>query len=159
MSTPTERQNLINSLIIDNNTMQVSPAKMREVLTSLNLAIVVTEPSGVSAVLPLQYNNFTNQFSISPATALQDGYLTKEDFIKFNTATSKNQADKITIKHKGWFNGIKNTSESIELGDICQGWNADHTEFMESGRYILLGNDQDFANYEILSSYGVALIP
>ena len=54
---------------------------------------------------------------------------------------------------------MKNTGENIELGDICQGWNADHTEFMESGRYILLGGDQDLANYEVLSSYGVALIP
>ena len=62
MSTPTERQNLINSLIIDNNTGQVSPAKMREVLTALNIAIVVTEPSGVSAILPLSYSNFTNQY-------------------------------------------------------------------------------------------------
>jgi len=159
MSTPTERQNLINSLIIDNNTGQISPAKMREVLTSLNLAIVVTEPSGVTAVLPLLYNNFTNQFSISPATALQDGYLTKESFIKFNTSSTAPQADKITIKHKGWFNGVKNTGENIELGDICQGWNADRTEFMESGRYIILSGDQDTANYEILSSYGVALIP
>lgn len=159
MSTPTERQNLINSLIIDNSTGQISPAKMREVLTALNVAIVVTEPSGVSAVLPLQYSNFTNEFSISLATALQDGYLKKEDWIKFDTATSKPQADKITIKHKGWFNGVKNTSNNIEVGDICQGWNADHTEFMEAGRYILLGNDQDTANYEVLSSYGLALIP
>lgn len=159
MSTPAERQNLINSLIIDNNTMQVSPAKMREVLTSLNLAIVVTEPSGVTAVLPLLYNNFTNQFSISTATAVQDGYLTKEDWIKFNTASTAPQADKITIKHKGWFNGVKNTGENIELGDICQGWNSDHTEFMESGRYVLLGDDQNLANYEVLNSYGVALIP
>jgi len=100
MSTPTERQNLINSLIIDNNTGQVSPAKMREVLTALNIAIVVTEPSGVSAVLPLSYSNFTNQFSISLATALQDGYISKEDWIKFNTAATAPQADKITIKHK-----------------------------------------------------------
>lgn len=159
MSTPTERQNLINSLIIDNSTGQISPAKMREVLTSLNLAIVVTEPSGVTAVLPLLYNNFTNQFSISPSTALQDGYLKKEDFIKFNTSSTAPQADKITIKHKGWFNGVKNTGKNTELGDICQGWNADHTEFMESGRYILLGDDQDLANYEVLSSYGLALIP
>ena len=159
MSTPTERQNLINSLIIDNSTGQVSPAKMREVLSALNVAVVVTEPSGVSAVLPLSYDNFTNQFSISLATALQDGYLKKEDFVKFNTAASKPQADKITIKHKGWFNGVKNTSNNIELGDICQGWNADHTEFMEAGRYILLGDDQDMADYEVLSSYGLALIP
>jgi hypothetical protein len=159
MSTQTERQNLINSLIIDNTTGKISPAKMREVLTSLNLAIVVTEPSGVTAVLPLLYNNFTNQFSISPATALQDGYLTKENFIKFNTASTAPQADKITIKHKGWFNNVKNTGENIELGDICQGWNVDYTEFMEAGRYIILAGDQDTANYEILSSYGVALIP
>jgi len=159
MSTPTERQNLINSLIIDNNTGQISPAKMREVLTALNTAIVITEPSGVSAVLPLSYSNFTNQFSISLATAIQDGYLAKEDFIKFNTATSRNQADKIIIKHKGWFDGTKNTGENIELGDICQGWNPDHTEFIESMRYILLGGDQDSGNYEILSSYGVSLIP
>jgi len=87
MATATERQNLINSLIIDNTTGQISPAKMREVLTALNVAIVVTEPSGVSAVLPLSYNNFTNQFSISLATALQDGYISKEDWIKFNTAS------------------------------------------------------------------------
>jgi hypothetical protein len=159
MATPTERQNLINSLIIDNNTEQISPAKMREVLTALNVAIVVTDLSGVSAVLPLIYNNFTNQFSISLATALQDGYLSKEDFVKFNTAASGPQADEITIKHKGWFNGERNTAIEIQLGDICQGWNADHTEFMESGRYIIFGDDQDFSNYEILSSYGVALIP
>jgi len=159
MATPTERQNLINSLIIDNNTGQISPAKMREVLTALNVAIVVTEPSGVSAVLPLSYNNFTNQFSISLATALQDGYISKEDWIKFNTSASKPQADKITIKHKGWFGGSKNTGENIELGDICSGWNTDHTEFMEAGRYILLGDAQDFSNYEVLSSYGMALIP
>jgi hypothetical protein len=159
MSTPTERQNLINSLIIDNNTGQISPAKMREVLTSLNLAIVVTESSGVSAVLPLMYNNFTNQFSISLATALQDGYLSKEDFAKFNTASTAPQADEITIKHKGWFNGVKNTAIEIQLGDICQGWNAGHTEFMEAGRYVIFGNDQDTANYEILSSYGLSLIP
>ena len=159
MATPTERQLLINNLIIDNNTGQISPAKMREVLTALNVAIVVTEPSGVSAVLPLSYNNFTNQFSISLATALQDGYISKEDWVKFNTSASKPQADKITIKHKGWYDGVKNTGNNIELGDICSGWNTDHTEFMEAGRYILLGNDQDFSNYEILSSYGVSLIP
>lgn len=158
MSTPTERQNLINSLIIDNNTGQISPAKMREVLTSLNLAIVITEPSGVSAVLPLHYSNFTNQFSISLATALQDGYLSKEDYALLKNAAIP-AANKIAIKHKGWFDGIKNTSDNIELGDICQGWNPDHTEFIESGRYILLGDDQDFENYEILNSYGVALIP
>lgn len=159
MATPTERQNLINSLIIDNSTGQISPAKMREVLTALNVAIVVTEPSGVSAVAPLSYSSFTNQFSITLATALQDGYITKEDWAKFNTASSKPQADKITIKHKGWFDGVKNTGENIELGDICQGWNVAHDEFVESMRYILLGDDQDTGNYEILSSYGVALIP
>jgi len=159
MATPTERQNLINSLIIDNNTGFVNPDRMRTVLTALNVAIVVTEPSGVSAVLPLMYNNFTNQFSISLATEIQDGYLSKEDFAKFNTAASSPQADEITIKHKGWFNGTKNTAIEIQLGDICQGWNADHTEFMETGRYIIFGDDQDIANYEILSSYGIALIP
>ena len=149
MSTPTERQNLINALI-DNNTGLIKPKMVREALTSLNLAIVVTEPSGVSAVLPLLYNNFTNQFSISLATALQNGYLSKEDWLKFNTAATAPQADKITIKHKGWFNSVKNTGENIELGDICQGWNADHTEYMEAGRYIILSGDQDTANYEIL---------
>jgi len=158
MSTLTERQNLINALI-DNNTGLIKPKMVREALTALNLAIVVTEPSGVTAVLPLLYDNFTNQFSISPATELQDGYLKKEDWIKFNTSSTAPQADKITIKHKGWFNSVKNTGENIELGDICEGWNADYTEFMEAGRYIILAGDQDTANYEILSSYGVALIP
>jgi len=81
--TQEERQNLINTLIIDNNTMQVSPAKIRQVLLALNESITITEASAVTALTPLNYNAFTNVMSIQKVSALQDGYLSKEDYSEF----------------------------------------------------------------------------
>lgn len=80
--TAAERESLINALIIDNNTMQVSPAKLRSVLKTLNEAIQITDPSAVYAVAPLVLDPFSNQFSIPKASATQDGYISKEDFAK-----------------------------------------------------------------------------
>lgn len=157
--TAAERQNLINSLIIDNNTNQVTPAKVREVMHALNEAIIIAEPSGVSAIAPLNFNSFTNEFSIQVVTNLQDGYLTKEDYILFKQNGAIPQADKITLKHKGWFNGVKNTSTSIELGDICQGFGETPAEWIDSMMYVSLGDDQDVNNYERIYSAGVSVLP
>lgn len=78
--TPAEIENVINEFIIDNNTNQVTPAKLRFVLKSINNAIKQTDPSAVSAIEPLFFDPFTNQFSIPKASATQDGYLSKEDY-------------------------------------------------------------------------------
>jgi hypothetical protein len=82
MSTQAERENLINSLIIDNTTMQVSPAKVRQVLFELNNAIGISDVSGISAIVPLYLDPYTNTFSISKASETVDGYISHDDFIK-----------------------------------------------------------------------------
>lgn len=78
--TPAEIESVINAYIIDNNTNQVTPAKMRFVLKTINNAIQQTDASAVFAVEPLFFDPFTNQFFISKVSALQDGYLSKEDY-------------------------------------------------------------------------------
>lgn len=78
--TPAEIQNVIDSYIIDNNTNQITPAKVRYVLGIINQAITQTDASAVFALEPLYFNSFTNQFSISKVSALQDGYLSKDDY-------------------------------------------------------------------------------
>jgi len=157
--TPAEIQALINSLIIDNNTNQVTPAKLREVLYAINNAIAINDPASVTAVAPLLLNNFTNEFTIQVVTTEQDGYLTKEDYILFKQNVAIPQADKITIKNKGYFNGVKNTGTIIELGDICKGFGTGPGEWIDSMMYISLGDDQDINNYERIYSAGVSVLP
>ena len=50
--TPAEIESVINAYIIDNNTNQVTPAKVRFVLKTLNNAIQQTDASAVFAILP-----------------------------------------------------------------------------------------------------------
>lgn len=80
--TGAEREAIINELIIDNNTNQVTPAKVREVLKVLNEAIQIADPAAVYAIAPLVLNPFNNQFSMPKASETQDGYISKEDFQK-----------------------------------------------------------------------------
>jgi len=78
-----ELMSIVNALIIDNNTNQVTPAKVRAVMEAIISAIGATDPSVVSATAPLTYDPFTNTFSIPKASTAQDGYLAKEDFAIF----------------------------------------------------------------------------
>lgn len=89
--TPQEIENIINEFIIDNNTNQVTPAKLRFVLKTINDAIKVTDPASVSALPPLALNPFNNEFSINPVNDAQDGFLSKDDYVSFkNNLNSQN---------------------------------------------------------------------
>lgn len=157
--TPAEIQNLINSLIIDNNTNQITPAKLRQVLFAVNNAINVTDPATVTVVTPLFLDPFTNVFSIQEVTPTQNGYLNFSDYNEFKENLIPIQADRIEIKHKGWYDGIKNTGDNIELGDICQGFGATPADWIDSMMYITLGDDQDVSNYELIYSANVSVLP
>jgi len=157
--TPAEIEDVINAYIIDNNTNQVTPAKVRFVLKTLNNAIQQTDASAVFAIAPLFFNAFTNQFSIQIVTDEQDGYLTSADYGEFKQNLLPIQADRIEVKHKGWYNGIKNTGTGIELGDICQGFGDTPADWIDSMMYVTLGDDQDVSNYELIYSATVSVLP
>lgn len=86
-TTAAEREDAINALIIDNNTNQVTPSKVRAVLKLINDAINITNPSSVFAIEPLYLDSFTNQFSISKASETQDGYISKEDYLSLKSSS------------------------------------------------------------------------
>tara|TARA_R110000782_G_scaffold35019_1_gene83880 strand:+ start:1054 stop:1530 length:477 start_codon:yes stop_codon:yes gene_type:complete len=157
--TPAEIESVINAYIIDNNTNQVTPAKMRFVLKTINNAIQQSDASAVFAILPLHFDPFTNQFSIQQVTATENGYLTFADYNEFKQNLLPIQADIIEVKHKGWYNGIKNTGTNIELGDICQGFGATPADWVDSMMYVSLGDDQDITNYELIYSATVPVLP
>lgn len=157
--TPAEIENVINAYIIDNNTNQVTPAKVRFVLKTLNNAIKQTDASAVFTIAPLLFDAFTNQFSIQQVTDEQNGYLNFSDYNEFKQNLIPIQADIIEVKHKGWFNGIKNTGTNIELGDICQGFGATPADWIDSMMYVSLGDDQDVNNYELIYSATVSVLP
>jgi hypothetical protein len=157
--TPAEIQIVITSYIIDNNTNQVTPAKLRFVLNTINSAIQQTDASAVSAIVPLHFSPFTNKFSISEVTATQNGYLNFADYNEFKQNLLPIQADRIEVKHKGWYGGVKNTGTSIELGDICQGFGSTPADWVDSMMYVNLGSDQDITNYELIYSATVPVLP
>jgi len=84
-----ELDNIVNTLIIDNNTGQVSPAKVREVFKAFSSSISQTSAAAVTASTPLNYDAFTNVFSILKADAATNGYLSKEDWEVFNSYQSQ----------------------------------------------------------------------
>lgn len=84
-----ELDNIVNTLIIDNNTGQVSPAKIREVFKAFSSSISQTSATAVTASTPLNYDAFTNVFSILKADAATNGYLSKEDWEVFNSYQSQ----------------------------------------------------------------------
>lgn len=79
--TEAEVDSIIESLIIDNNTMQINPSKMRQVLKAINSRIPgPVDPSTVDYTEPLAYDSFSNTVSMSQASTSTDGYLTKDMF-------------------------------------------------------------------------------
>jgi len=80
---------IVQSLIIDNTTNQVTPAKVRAVFEAVISSLVVTDAGSVSATPPLYLDAFTNVFSILKADAVTNGYLSKEDWVKFDTAVNR----------------------------------------------------------------------
>lgn len=62
--TPQELISLIEGLIIDNNTNQISPYKMRQVLTAMTNAITPIDGSSITATPPLIFDSFTYNLAI-----------------------------------------------------------------------------------------------
>lgn len=79
--------NIVNELILDNNTNQVTPAKVRKVFNAVISSLSVTDVSTMTATPPLYLNAFTSVFSILKADAVTNGYLSKEDWVRFDTST------------------------------------------------------------------------
>ena len=87
--TPQELISLIRSLIIDNNLNVITPRLMRTVLESIVLTLRSDNVQAVSAIEPLIFSAFTNEFSIQKSSETQDGYLSKEDFLMFLDAATE----------------------------------------------------------------------
>lgn len=71
--TPQELIAYIEGLIIDNTTQQVTPYKMRAVLTEIVNSLNQSNISSLSAVLPLEYDPFTNTLSLPVINNLTAG--------------------------------------------------------------------------------------
>jgi len=82
--TQLELNALVNSLIIDNNINQVTPAKVRSVFLAVIDSIQQTNLNAVTATSPLNYDAFLNVFTIIQSTASTNGYLSAADWAVFN---------------------------------------------------------------------------
>lgn len=65
METQESLVNLIDTLIIDNDTRQVTPSKVRQVLKAIVSSLAVSNPSAITATSPLFIDEFTSVFSIN----------------------------------------------------------------------------------------------
>lgn len=79
---------IVDALIIDNNLNLITPAKVRQAMKAVISSLDQTNAGSVSATPPLNYDGFTNIFSILKADATHDGYLSKEDWTAFNAAAA-----------------------------------------------------------------------
>ena len=154
MASAAERQILINALIIDNNTGQVSPEKVRSALKIINDAIQISDPASVDAVLPLILDPFNNSFSLPKASETQDGYISKEDFQKLGGSP--------------YFLDYISTGNTYEVPFgvkilevyIAQGWRFPRTQWNQVGRIITLlgtssvGKRVDFIGTQYQTSIG-----
>ena len=65
MASQQDIQNLINSYIIDNNTGAINPAKLREVLTTINISIPGGSSTNINAIPPLYLDGFTGDLTLN----------------------------------------------------------------------------------------------
>jgi len=118
--------NLVNSLIIDNTSNQVTPAKVRQVL----IAMIESQPASgggtsFTAEYPLNINSFTNVLSYEV-----------------------NPSGKIRLFQKGWDGTSENTAPYIQKNDICIA----HSGLTKWGffKYLGAGDTQVLSNYKQL---------
>src|SRR6478752_4453447 len=120
--TQEEVDNLIDSLIIDNTTRLIDPARVRQVLKAINARVPVSsDPSTLIASAPLALDEFSSTLSISQASESVPGYVSVDDFKKFNTGVEGIPASDFRLAFKGYQGGVANTGAwpTIELNDAC----------------------------------------
>lgn len=120
-----ELNNLISSLIIDNNTGQINPLKLRSVFFAVTSAITQTNLAEVTANAPLNYDPFFNLFTIIKADDENGGYLSSDDWNFFNSVPGRATAVSFKFIQKGF--GNSNLAIN-EIGDIFCGWSNDGTK-------------------------------
>jgi len=119
-----ELNNIVNSLIIDNNTNQVTPAKVREVFNAVISSLPVSVAS-VTATPPLYIDGFTSIFSILKTDAETNGYLSKEDWILFTNKLSDVDTEGMFVRSAGeWVDSLSlpiSTATQEALDDMTGG--------------------------------------
>jgi len=106
-------------MLIDNEIEFIKPALMRQVLYVLAGKIPGPSDLSFTADPPLNYDVFNNKFTIGKATSLNDGFLSKEDFVIFKTGAPGYiiPTGKLLV-----FKVAGNTNElQKEIGDFCMG--------------------------------------
>lgn len=150
--TQAEVDAIISSLIIDNTTRQINPAKMREVLMAINARVPVSsDPSTLTAVTPLAIDEFSSELSISQANESTPGYLSALDFKKFNRSAEAVEPEQFRLALKGFqkiedvITGNSAPWPTIELNDCC--WAFLSTSDMENvgqvGLFQYIDADKD----------------
>lgn len=150
--TQQEVDDLIDSLIIDNNTRLVDPARVRQVLKAVNARVPVSsDPSTLTAVSPLALDEFTSELSISQANESTPGYLSALDFKKFNRSAEAVEPEQFRLALKGFqkiedvITGNSAPWPTIELNDCC--WAFLSTSDMENvgqvGLFQYIDADKD----------------
>lgn len=114
---------LIDGLIIDNSTQQVTPSKLRQVLHAINQAGQSTDLQAVEVYPPLVFDQYNNILSLPPVAYKQRRVLGKGPGM----------------------------SERLlpEPGDIMYGWSPDGKEWWDSALYNG-GNLNDRENYTVV---------
>ncbi len=131
--------------LIDNNVNYIKPALLRSVLYYI-LGRIPGPADGVFSVEPpLSYDPFENIFRIDEASSVSNGFLSKEDYVKFSSYGQPNPAGNLKLIDKGYFNGEPNTENSLQPGDMVRGFK-DATEFWDSAIYTG-GNPSNRDNY------------
>lgn len=111
--TQAELNALVNGLIIDNNTNQVTPAKVRAVFFAVIDSIQQTNLSEITANEPLNYDAFNNLFTILQADISTNGYLSLEDWKVFNE-----KQELLSEINFGAFSNNLTTEDTIADGDL-----------------------------------------
>jgi len=119
--TQEELNNLVDQIIIDNTTNQVTPAKVRSVLKAIISSISTADAASVTAERPIIYDNFSNTFSITQASATNDGYVVSSDWQKWSYPLPFGTKE-VIAKGANLDLEANTGNPNFEPFDICRGW-------------------------------------
>lgn len=119
MASQQELINIVNGLIIDNNTNQVTPAKVRSALISIIEELGVSDATSVAANLPLVLDPFTNTFSINKATFEVPGVVKTNTNILDPVVYLKSEVDDL-LTLKIYDEVLTAPKQSFAIDGICE---------------------------------------
>lgn len=135
---------LIAGLIIDNNTNQITPYKMRAVLNVM-VASLSGSP-GVTGAAPINVNQETGEITVNQVSTEQAGVLSAAQYIALLAGSGSAPLEygvlRVKIKADGNDGG-----ETIEENDIVTGWVV--AESIWETAQFLGGDSEDLNNYKV----------